>query len=273
MTWRRTQLIFIALCVLVVSACSSSAVPPVEPESSTVTLAETVTLEPGQTRLFMTTSGTDVDLPLAAAAIVIRFIRSGIPVDDVTWSEPASVEVDIATDDLERAQTLAATAPPLTFRPVLEELSGGDQGPILTGDVPDEEAILTETGFDGTELSRLRLGPAVLDGSGIEEAKAFENANTFIVGMTLAAGDEGIDTFNALASECFAKTATCPTARIAVALDAVVLTSPTVNVPSFNADSLTISGGFSQAEADALALLIDKPEVFESFTIERVESS
>jgi preprotein translocase subunit SecD len=72
----------------------------------------------------------------------------------------------------------------------------------------------------------------------------------------LRPGNDGIDTFNAVASLCFAMAPTCPTRQLAVTVDSRVLSAPTIQEPSHRRDQIQVSGGFDEAEAADLALML-----------------
>jgi len=70
-------------------------------------------------------------------------------------------------------------------------------------------------------------------------------------------GGEGADTWNNLANQCFNRLPTCPTQRLAIVLDSVVQSAPTVNEPNFT-DSVSITGSFTQSEAEELAAVLNR---------------
>jgi preprotein translocase subunit SecD len=70
-------------------------------------------------------------------------------------------------------------------------------------------------------------------------------------------GSEGRDTWNNLASQCFSRVPTCPTQRLAIVLDSVIQSAPTVNEPNFT-DSVSITGSFTQSEAEELASVLNR---------------
>ena len=70
-------------------------------------------------------------------------------------------------------------------------------------------------------------------------------------------GGEGRDTWNNLANQCFNRQPTCPTQRLAIVLDSVVQSAPTVNEPNFT-DSVSITGSFTQSEAEELAAVLNR---------------
>jgi hypothetical protein len=124
--------------------------------------------------------------------------------------------------------------------------------------VPTE--IIVAPGCVGGAIDTLYgLGPAALDGSAFETAKAVENGNTgeWVVNPVLKSGAAGLGPFNAAAGHCYAKDETCPTGQLAIVVDGVVISAPTIQAPSFQADQIQVSGGFTEASATALATGID----------------
>ncbi len=74
--------------------------------------------------------------------------------------------------------------------------------------------------------------------------------------VTLSIKGEDLDLFNQTAAECFSPGPSCPTGRLAIVLDGVVQSAPTINEPAFDSSGLTISGSFTQGEAKDLALVL-----------------
>jgi preprotein translocase subunit SecD len=74
--------------------------------------------------------------------------------------------------------------------------------------------------------------------------------------VSLRGGADGADLWNALASECFNATATCPTRQLAIELDGEVISAPTVQTDNFGT-SVQITGSFSEAEARNLARVLN----------------
>ena len=112
-------------------------------------------------------------------------------------------------------------------------------------------------------VPRYLLGPAEvipgspLTGASIQTASAtLTGVADWVVSLTMKAGEEGIDRFNALASRCFSGDPTCPTQQMAIVLDGNVESAPTVNAPEFLRDQISITGGFSEREARDLALVL-----------------
>lgn len=139
----------------------------------------------------------------------------------------------------------AANCPPTTTPP--------DQ------DKPDQTVLLPYF-IKGQEVSRLCLGPAALTGTSLTGAVARLDSNgRWVVLPTFKGGSDGIDKFNALAAQCYAGQPTCPPqqgqqhGQAAITLDGRVVSAPEIQTPSFQADQVQISGGFTEREAKDLA--------------------
>ncbi len=131
--------------------------------------------------------------------------------------------------------------------------------------VPVNEPVPTQTATPGAEIVPTRdgsaecLGPAQGTGEVFERGSAeptLDASQGWGVSVDLRGGD-GRDTWNNLASQCFSRTPTCPTQRLAIVLDSVVQSAPTVNEPNFT-DAVSISGSFTQSEAEDLASVLNR---------------
>jgi preprotein translocase subunit SecD len=108
--------------------------------------------------------------------------------------------------------------------------------------------------IDGTEL--YQLGPAFATGEVFNsDATADIISGGWGVRVTLKGGAEGADLWNSGASQCFSRTAACPTQRMAIVLDGVVQSAPSVNQPSFSG-GVDITGSFTESEAKDLARVL-----------------
>ena len=76
------------------------------------------------------------------------------------------------------------------------------------------------------------------------------------VTVGLRDGAAGNDIWNALASQCFNKSQTCPTGQLAIELDGTLQSVANVQTDNFNG-SVQISGSFSESEARNLARVIN----------------
>ena len=94
---------------------------------------------------------------------------------------------------------------------------GAGSSGIPTTPAPEDDAtkevVLPEVkDKNGNVTARYLLGPAFLTGSAVETAaRQFDqNGNEYVVSLTLKGGDNGIDTWNKVAQQCFNGEATCP---------------------------------------------------------------
>ncbi len=141
--------------------------------------------------------------------------------------------------------------------------TGIDVNSLPTTESVDDEidrfVVLPQRGDDGQVVTRYLLGPSTLTGAGLSSVdSAF--LNEFVVNATFKGGEEGADKFDEIAGECFAGTGFCPPfvserGQLAIVVDGKVQSAPTVNAASFDGQ-VVISGGFSDREADDLALVL-----------------
>jgi preprotein translocase subunit SecD len=102
---------------------------------------------------------------------------------------------------------------------------------------------------------RYELGPAGAVGKAISSASA-TISSTGQWSVDLSMTSTGINAFNEVAGRCYNHDQTCPTGQLAIELDGVVQSAPTIQAPSFKRDQINISGSFSQTEAKDLALVL-----------------
>jgi preprotein translocase subunit SecD len=171
------------------------------------------------------------------------------------------------------------TEPPETTTTTAGE---GDQPaeaepPTLTPRDQDEaDATVTLPGVDGETV--YVLGPTLATGRIVRTAAADIQTGQWMVGLEMRGGEDGIDKFNEIAAQCYqaADPAVCPTGRLAIVLDSVVQSAPTINNPTFAADQISISGSFSESEAKDLALVLrygSLPVELERQTVETVSAT
>lgn len=237
----------------------------------------------------------DVDDEVLEAAIEVirsRVDALGVAEPDITRQGGAIVVELPGVTDQQRAVEVVGQTAELRFRPVLEVLPPeGTPAPSTTtttstadgattttldlGAVPttrpedntaDVEVVLPELDEDGAVLQRYRLGPTEVTGSAVEGAQArLQGAAQWTVELAFTA--DGIAGFNALAATCVPASATCPPSGIsqqsgqpvgsvAIELDGIVQSAPTIQAASFQRDQVVISGSFTEAEAKDLALVL-----------------
>ena len=117
------------------------------------------------------------------------------------------------------------------------------------------------------------VGPAGASGKVFtNNAQEVINNGNWTVTVELRKGAEGEDLWNALTTRCFNRDATCPTARIAIALDGTVISAPTVQEAVFTGGNVQISGDFSQSEARDLAKILEFGAVPVKFGVATVQT-
>jgi preprotein translocase subunit SecD len=150
--------------------------------------------------------------------------------------------------------TTTTTAPQTTTTTAPGEPA--ESGPVQLTSRQDDKADATVTlqGKDGEGV--YQLGPALATGQIVSSARAEIPQGQWIVALSMKGGADGIDKFNEIAAQCNPPSAICPTGRLAIVLDSVVQSAPTINEPSYSKDDISISGSFSEGEAKDLALVL-----------------
>jgi len=117
------------------------------------------------------------------------------------------------------------------------------------------------------------VGPAGASGKVFtNNAQAVISNGNWSVTVELRKGADGADLWNALTTKCFNRDATCPTARIAIALDGTVISAPTVQEAVFTGGNVQISGSFSQSDARDLAKILEFGAVPVKFKVATVQT-
>jgi preprotein translocase subunit SecD len=185
---------------------------------------------------------------------------SDVPTDTTTGTEPQGIRRPVAPPadtlpaDTVPGDTVPAETIPADTIPADTVAPGAVDEPVPTQFV-DPNAVILPTRDGAAEC----LGPVQGTGEVFERGSAeptLDPAQGWGVAVDLRGG-EGRDTWNNLASQCFSRTPTCPTQRLAIVLDSVVQSAPTVNEPNFT-DSVSITGSFTQSEAEELAAVLNR---------------
>jgi preprotein translocase subunit SecD len=141
-------------------------------------------------------------------------------------------------------------------------------------DLPDATVVLAEEDDQGEPTTTYLLGPSQATGKIVKTASARLGQNgSWSVSLEMRGGESGIDLFNSIAAQCNPPSQTCPTGQLAIVLDSVVKSAPTIQQPSFAADEIEISGSFSESEAKNLALVLrygSLPVTLEPQTVQTV---
>lgn len=175
-------------------------------------------------------------------------------------SRPAAVTT-LPTETTTTPDTTVVEASSTTTSVVTTDAPTGTEAPTtdvtLPADMPDPtdpSATVFVQNADGTEF--YQLGPAFATGEVFNnDAQADIISGGWGVRVTLRSGATGADLWNSGAARCFAKDASCPSGRMAIVLDGVVQSAPSVNQPSFTG-GVDITGSFSEGEAKDLARVL-----------------
>lgn len=124
----------------------------------------------------------------------------------------------------------------------------------VSDDPNDPAGTVIVPSIDGSEI--FQLGPAFATGEVFNsDATADIIQGGWGVRVTLKGGADGEALWNVGASQCFSGSSSCPTRRMAIVLDGVVQSAPTVNQPSFSG-GVDITGSFRESEAKDLARVL-----------------
>ena len=167
--------------------------------------------------------------------------------------------------------------PTTTTPPPAPTTAGPIVGPTLpTTTIPVDTTAPDTTGqdilptADGTQICL--VGPAGGTGEVFERGSAaagLDQTQRWIVTVDLR--DDGQATWNALAQQCFNGTSTCPSRQLAIVLDNVIQSAPTVQTPDFPG-TVQISGAFSETEVRSLARVLNRGAFPVSVVQQRVET-
>jgi preprotein translocase subunit SecD len=196
----------------------------------------------------------------AALDVAVEVIRARV--DSIGVAEPEiirqgdTVVVNLpGVEDQQRALDLVGRTGELLLRPVLaagvapsDATAGLDDG----GDPTKSALLLDEAGIAYV------VGPSRATGNVFEsDARPDVQSGAWSVVVSLRPGADGEDPWNALATLCYGRDQACPTGQIAMVLDGVVISAPTVQEPTFTGGTVQITGDFAQEEATDLAKILE----------------
>jgi preprotein translocase subunit SecD len=152
-----------------------------------------------------------------------------------------------------------------------------EQDPFAVTDPDDDTADATVNLEDKDGTNLYSLGPTLSTGKVVASANARLDPNgVWSVALEMHGGAEGIDLFNQVAAQCNPPSQVCPTGQLAIVLDSVVQSAPTISEASYTKDQIQISGDFSESEAKDLALVLrygSLPVELERQTVQTVSAS
>ena len=205
---------------------------------------------------------TGEDLAFVRDLVRDQLESTGIAEPDVRV-EGANVIVDLpGVKDQDEALEAVAVSGIVDLRPVLSQ--GVSE---ITADPAAPGAVLA--GIDGSTYA---LGASAAQGDVfVRKSAGVSLDQTGNWQVTVDLTDEGNDDWNRLAASCFGGDPTCPSGRLAIVLDNVVQSAPTVNQPSFPG-GVSITGSFTEDEARSLANGLNRGAFPVQMVQERVET-
>ena len=203
--------------------------------------------------------GGDASTTTTAPADPAATTTTAPPATDTTVAEEAAlglVEGESAAAPLQEptTTTTAPPTPPTTAPAPLTDPSQVQETP-REDDQADATVILP--GIEDDSL--YQLGPTLATGRIVKTASADIQNGQWLVALEMRSGEDGIDKFNEIAASCYDQAPdpqVCPSGRLAIVLDSVVQSAPSINEPNYEADQISISGSFSESEAKDLALVL-----------------
>ena len=249
------RLVQVTGAVLLRPVLLAQPIAPIDTSSTTIADGSSTTIAGGSSTTTTTTvDGSSTTAPVTTLASSttapggpsrsLPQVATSVPTDDST-TIPSSTDSTLATPGTEIP--LDAEAP-----------TGSDvtspTPPAEMGDPADPTATIIVQNTDGSEI--YQLGPSFATGEVFNnDAKADIISGGWGVRVTLKNGAAGSDLWNIGAAQCYAKSTTCPTGRMAIVLDGVVQSAPSVNQPSFSG-GVDITGNFKESEAKDLARVL-----------------
>lgn len=180
----------------------------------------------------------------------------------------AASDAPEATATTAPGTTATSVAPPTT---VAGAPPCGETG-ANASDVPNEQpmvAVNPRGGQGGTPVCEV-LGPTELEGSAVSSAAASIQSGRWLVVVELKPA--GLAGFNKVSAPCFNQSPLCPVGRTAIVLDGIVQSDPAPEAPTFNSTTIQITGDFSNADADNLALALNYGSLPVELEQQRVET-
>ena len=192
-----------------------------------------------------------LDIVGQTAELRFRPVQNVIAPEGATTTTTASTtSTTAATSTTVEGETATTTAPTTTSTTAPTTPTTEPETTSREDDKADQTVILPSE----DESVRYVLGPTTVLGKAVSTASAaFDNVEWSV---HLEMTSSGIDGFNALAGQCFAKQPSCPTGLLAITLDGEVVSAPTIQEPTFQRDQIQISGSFNEKEAKDLALVL-----------------
>jgi preprotein translocase subunit SecD len=214
----------------------------VETTTTTTDPSATSTSGPATSDTATSDTSTDATTATTAAPGPARQLRATPTTDPSAPDTTAASETTVVSD---------TTVPSAT--------SGPSDSSIPADSVPAEDDSAVVSDPTTQQILPLQGGGQCLVSAAGGTGTVFENdARADILdggwGVTvgLRGGATGVDVWNSLASQCYNHDeTTCPSGRLAIELDGLIISAPSVNEPVFSGN-VSITGSFTEGEAKDL---------------------
>ena len=247
------RLVQVTGAVLLRPVLLAQPISPIDTSSTTIADGASTTVA-GDPSTTTTAGGSSTTAPVTTLAVTttapggpsrqLPQVATSVPIDGST-TVPATADSTLPPSSTD--------APSTTDGPTGSEITSPTP-PTEMGDAADPSATVIVQNTDGSEI--YQLGPSFATGEVFNnDATADIISGGWGVRVTLKNGAAGSDLWNIGAAQCFAKSTTCPTGRMAIVLDGVVQSAPSVNQPSFSG-GVDITGSFKESEAKDLARVL-----------------
>ena len=213
------------------------------------------------------TASTD-DLVVVRDLIRDELEGLGIAEPDVRV-EGTNIVVDLpGVKDQDQAIAAVDVAGIVTLRPVLSCVPGATAAELTSTAGPGQTALDLA---DGTQACLVGAagGTGEVFSRGSAQALIDQQTGQWVVSVDLR--PDGQIAWNALAEQCFSGAPTCPSRQLAIVLDDIIQSAPTVNQPSFST-GVQISGAFTEEEVRDLARVLNRGAFPVNVDAQRVET-
>ena len=262
------RLVQVTGAVLLRPVLLAQPIAPIDTSSTTIADGSSTTIAGGSTTTVA--GGSSTTVAGGSSTTAVDGSSTTAPVTTLASSTTApggpsrslpQVATSAPTDD----STTIPSSPDSTSATTVTEVPLGTEAPTGSdvtsptppaemGDPADPTATIIVQNTDGSEI--YQLGPSFATGEVFNnDATADIISGGWGVSVTLKNGAAGSDLWNIGAAQCYAKSTTCPTGRMAIVLDGVVQSAPSVNQPSFSG-GVDITGNFKESEAKDLARVL-----------------
>jgi preprotein translocase subunit SecD len=186
-------------------------------------------------------------------------VESGAPAGrPLGFANPASTPSTSTPDTTPDTTTPDSTTPDTTTPDsTTPDSTTPDTVPVATAPPIDTsgQSLLPYPGAGQTCLVGPSGGTGEVFAQGSAAATINQNSGQWVVNVDLRS--DGQIVWNSLAQTCFNGAGSCPSRQLAIVLDDVIQSAPTVQTPDFPG-SVQISGAFDEAEVRSLARVLNR---------------